>query len=415
MSTEHALIADLFRHEAGRLTALLAKRVGASRLEMVEDAVQDALVSAMRTWPLQGTPRNPAGWLHAAARNALMDRLRRARFEVPGDVETELTQAADTSFSTEAALQDELLNLIAYCCHPALSGPAQIALTLRLACGLSVEEIAGALLTSPDSIAQRIVRAKRELRDLEISLELPPARELVEERLPTILHAIYLLFDAGYLSNHHEEWQRPLLCKDALRLSRILAAHPATDEPQTHALAALLHFCMARLPARCDDEGRPVPLARQDRELWDRGLIAEGFRYLDAAIGGDTISRYHIEAAIASLHARADGVESTDWSGVLSHYDALSELYPSPVVSLNRIIAMRYAHGADAALDELTATASLRDLQDSLLYHATLGELHSARGDTAQAAAAYNAAAEAAGNEALAVLFRDRGREFDRG
>lgn len=414
MNENGALIADLFRHEAGRLTAMLTKRVGAARLDYVEDAVQDALVSAMRSWPLHGVPRNPSGWLHVAARNALADRFRRARFELSGDLEIEPAEQADTTFSSEAALQDELLNLIAYCCHPALSAPAQMALTLRLACGLGVEEIAGALLATPDSIAQRIVRAKRELRDLEVSFELPPARELVEERLPAILHAIYLLFDAGYLSVHHQQWIRPMLCTDALRMARLLAAHPATNQPQTHALAALLHFSAARLPARVDDSGRPVPLAQQDRRKWDRSLIAAGFQHFDAAIRGETVSRYHIETAIAAVHARAASIETTDWTEILGHYDALHSLYPSPVVSLNRIIAMRYARGAQAALDEFNATDDLHDVQGSLLYHATLGELYAALGSEEKAADAFQTAAALAGNETLAELFRGRGSRFPR-
>ncbi|HEU4486707.1 MAG TPA: DUF6596 domain-containing protein [Povalibacter sp.] len=408
MSAEQALLADLFRHEAGRLVAILTKRVGAARLELVEDAVQDALVSAMRTWPLAGIPRNPAGWLHTAARNALTDRFRRARFEVPDESALERCEDADLTFSSEAWLQDELLNLIAYCCHPSLTPAVQIALTLRLACGLSVNEIAGALLAAPQTIAQRIVRAKRELRALAVSFELPPVRELVEVRLPAILHAIYLLFDAGYLSAHHEEWTRPLLCMDALRLSRLLALHDETDEPQTHALAALLHFSAARLPARCDAHGRPIPLAQQDRGKWDRGLIAAGFCHFDASIGGDAISRYHIEAAIAAVHARAENFADTDWAEILRNYDLLAELYPSPVVSLNRIIAVRYAVGAEAAFEEFQRTESLRRMQESLLYHATLGDLHTALGEEESAATAYRSAAALTGNGTLAELFRAR-------
>ncbi len=408
MSEAQGLLAHLFRHEAGRLVAMLTRRVGAARIDIVEDAVQDALVAAMRAWPLQGVPRNPPAWLHTAARNALTDRLRRARFEVPAAVENEPEVVAQTTFTGEEALQDELLNLIAYCCHPALPAAARLALTLRLACGLSVAEIAGALLTTPESIAQRIVRAKRELRDRAVPFELPPVRELAEDRLPTILQAIYLLFDAGYLSTRHEEWSRPLLCMDALRLARLLAAHPATNEPPTLALAALLCFAAARLPARSDAGGQPVPLARQDRRLWDRALIAGGFLHLDAAIGGNCVSRYHIEAAIAAAHARAESFATTDWQEILDHYDALDELYPSAVVSLNRIIALRHAQGANAALDRLNADASLQSLQGSLLYRATLGELHAALGDHANAAAAYRAAADLAGNDALAELFRQR-------
>lgn len=404
----HELVADLFRHESGRLIALLTRRVGAARLDTVEDAVQDALVAAMRNWPLHGVPRNPSGWLFTVSRNALTDRLRRARFESPRGFELEIVQEDDKSFSREAALDDDLLNLIAYCCHPALTQSAQLALTLRLACGLNVQEIAGALLTSPDSIAQRIVRAKRELRDLGIRFDLPATDELMEQRLPGILHSIYLLFDAGYLSAHHEQWLRPMLCSDALRLSRLLTAHPATDCPATHALAALLHLTAARMPARVTAEGRPIPLSQQNRTLWDRALIAAGFGHFDAAIAGDTLTRYHIEAAIAATHARASSVATTHWEQILSHYDQLCALYPSPVASLNRIIALRHVHGPQAALQRFSATDELDPLQDSLVYYATLGELHDALGEHDKAADAFMSAAALSGSIELGELFRSR-------
>ena len=410
MTDSHALVADLFRHESGRLIALLTRRVGAKRLDIVEDAVQDALLAAMRSWPLRGVPANPQAWLYTAARNALFDRLRRARFELPAEFAAEPSQQDDLSFNSEAALQDDLLNLIVYCCHPALSHAAQLTLTLRLACGLGVNEIAGALLTAPDSIAQRIVRAKRELRDLQVDFGLPPVQELLEQRLPAILQTVYLLFDAGYLSANHELWTRPALCEDALRLSRILCSHPATAQHATHALAALLHLSAARLPARVGADGWPVPLAQQDRSRWDQGLIAAGFRYLDAAIGGDTLTRYHIEAVIASEHARAASVATTDWVEIVRHYDQLCALYPSPVASLNRIIALRYARGAAAALSEFAATEQLRSLDESLVYHATLGELYGALGEQEKAADAFRAAAQATASTTLAELFRGRER-----
>ena len=411
MSTDsHALVADLFRHESGRLIALLARRVGANRLDVVEDAVQDALLAAMRSWPLRGVPDNPQGWLFTAARNALTDRLRRSRFELPEEFAAEPFAQDAATFSGEDDLHDDLLNLIVYCCHPSLSHAAQLALTLRLACGLSVNEVAGALLVTPESISQRIVRAKRDLRDLQVDFGLPPVRELAERRLPAILQTIYLLFDAGYLSANHELWLRPALCEDALRLSRILCAHPATADHATHALAALLHLSAARLPARVGTDGWPVPLAQQDRSKWDQLLIAAGFRYLDASIGGDTLTRYHIEAAIASEHARADSVATTDWSEIVRHYDHLCASFPSPVASLNRIIALRHARGAAEALTEFTATEGLRSMDDSLVYHATLGELYGALGEQDKAADAYHAAAKLAASTTLAALFRGRER-----
>lgn len=408
-SDARGLVADLFRRESGRLIALLANRVGVARIDMVEDAVQDALISAMRNWSINTVPTNPSAWLYTAAKNALTDRLRRARFEVPAEFTLEPAFDADDSFSAEGAFNDELLRLIAFCCHPALTPASQLALTLRLACGLSVEEIAHALLTSPQSIMQRIVRAKRELRDADVTFDIAP-RELVQERLPRILNAIYLLFDAGYLSPRHPQWFRPLLCDDALRLVRMLADHPLTAEPETHALAALLHLTAARSPGRIDDEGHPVPLAKQDRSRWNQAAIDVGMEYFSRSIRGDALTRYHVEAAIATVHASASSMETTDWAQIVRHYDQLCELFPSPVATLNRVIALRYARGAHEALMALRASDELHAVQDTLVYHATMAELHEALEERDQAAAAFSAAADLAESDTLAELFRRRAR-----
>ncbi len=409
MSETHAIVADLFRREAGRLTALLASRVGAARIDLVEDAVQDALIAAMRSWPIHGTPANPPAWLYTAARNAMTDRLRRALFEKTRVDPIDIPTVADDRFAAEDTLSDELLRLIAYCCHPLLSPGAQLALTLRLACGLSVAEIADALLAEPAAIAQRIARAKKELRSAGVELDVAP-HLLIAERLPGVLNAVYLLFNAGYLSTQHEEWLRPALCADALRLSRLLAAHTSVSEPETHALAALLHFAAARMPARSDAEGRPVPLALQDRSRWDQSLIARGFMHFDASIAGETVTRYHIEAAIAASHARAADMESTDWIQILGLYDQLCTLYPGPAATLNRIIALRYARGAQEAFASIATSQELDSVQDSLVYHATIGDLHASLGAHERAAQSFANAAALAGSSTLAAMFRERER-----
>jgi RNA polymerase sigma-70 factor (ECF subfamily) len=404
---------DFFRRESGRLIAWLTARAGAANIDTVEDAVQDAMVAALRCWPIQGIPKKPAHWLFAAARNALTDRLRRARFETPSSddlPELSIDESGDAEFASEARFNDESLRLIVYCCHPALPSAMQLALTLRLACGLGVREIAGALLASEDSISQRIVRAKRELRDRSVELELPPTDELVHERLPVMLQAIYLMFDAGYLSAHHEEWVRPALCTDALRIVTLLANHEQTAEPETQALAALLYFTAARLPARTDSHGRLVPLADQNRALWDRNMIHVGFSYFDAAIRGDVLTRYHIEAAIAAAHAQAPNLEETNWAEILRCYDQLCELYPSPVASLNRIIALRFAEGARRAMDELHRTGAAAELQDSLMYHTTFGELQEALGEMEKAGESFQEAARLAGSTTLAEMFRAKAK-----
>lgn len=402
----HALAEDLFRRESGRLIALLTRRVGAARIEWVEDAVQDALAAAMRTWSRE-VPARPAAWLYTAARNALLARIQRTRLEVSGTESVEIAEEADESFPSEAAFNDDLLRLIAYCCHPALSPASQLALTLRLACGLSVDEIAAALLMTRESIAQRIVRAKRELRSLHSDLELSPA-ELVRERQPRIMNALYLLFDAGYLSLRHREWVRPVLCGDALRLSRLLVEHETTSGPAAAALAALLHLTAARLPARIDESGTPIRLAEQDRSKWDASLIAAGMRYLNAAVGAGELTRYHIEAGIAALHASATSIATTNWPAILDHYDTLCAHYPSPVATLNRIIALRYARGATEAFAALIAADELETIQDSLVYYATLGELHEALGEPQLAADAFRCAAARTNSDAMKRLFTQR-------
>jgi RNA polymerase sigma-70 factor, ECF subfamily len=406
VGSTQVLLTDLFRRESGRLIAVLTARTGPQHLDRVQDAVQDAMVAALRTWPWRGVPANPSGWLYIAARNVLFDRLRRARCEAPDEL---LQAAAAPCAGGDAELEDDLLRLIVYCCHPLLSQNAQLALTLRLACGLSVEEIAGALLTAPAAIAQRIARAKRELREQRVAFALPDAAELAETRLPSALQALYLLFNAGYLSVHHEQWLRPALCSDALRLSIWLASHPATARPQAHALAALLSFSAARLTARQDVLGAPVRLLAQDRSQWDAALIARAFRHFDASITGEGVSRYHIEAAIAATHAQARDLETTDWCAILTYYDQLCAHYPSAIATLNRIIALRYVHGPRAALDAFTAAAELLSLQDSLLYHATLGDLHQALGDWARASEAFQIAAALTQSDALARSLLERG------
>lgn len=433
MDSTTAFVADLFRRESGRLCAVLAAQVGPARIDAVEDAVQDALVAAMRRWPVAGVPRNPAGWLYRSARNALVDRLRRARFEAAlpdEDLQRALDAAAAGQDQFDAALAavdsveagdpfaDERLRLLACCCHPALSPGTQLALTLRLACGLGVEEIGRALLIDPATVAQRIVRGKRELRERAASLELPPLAELAATRGESIRHAIYLLFDAGYLNEGEGEWLRPAICADALRLARLLASHPATASPPAEALAALLCLCAARLPARSDAEGRPVPLARQDRSRWDPALIAEGYRRLERSIGGKRLSRYHIEAAIAAAHARAPSLAATDWAEIVEHYDQLCARFPGPAARLNRIVALGHARGAAAALAELQAAEALRGgeaglaaLEGGALHRATRAALLDALHEPQAAERAWLEAAERAPNPTIAGFFRARASE----
>jgi len=408
------LIADLFRREYARLVALLARRAGAQHIDRVEDAVQDALLAALRHWPIDGVPRQPSAWLLTAARNAYADRVRKHRREVPCDEPAEAAPpaAADAAhegaFGAERAFDDDQLRLMLYCCHPALPAEQQLALTLRLACGLSVEEIAAALFVAAPTIAQRLVRAKRRLREAGVEFELPPAAELAAQRLPVMLDAIYLLFNAGYLSPESDVAHRPNLCADALRFADGLAALPATALPRTQALAALLHLLAARLPARRTADGRLLRLEEQERARWDHGLLAAGLRHFAASCRGEELTRFHVEAAIAACHARAPTFADTDWDEILAHYDQLVALFPSPAAHLSRLIALRHAHGAAAALLALEASHEMDALEGQLLMHATRAEFHAAAGDPAQAEREYRLALARVRDPQLRALLEAR-------
>jgi RNA polymerase sigma-70 factor, ECF subfamily len=401
------LIDGLFRREFSRIVASLAARVGADRIDLAEDAVQDAMVAALRAWPRTGIPNNPGAWLQKASRNALIDRLRRARFEQPTDDPALFEQPADAPSSDEE-LSDELVRMLIYCCHPSLSHGAQVALTLRLACGLSIEEIARALFATPESISQRIVRAKETLRRAAAHFELPETTALHAERLPGVLQTVYLLFDAGNLSTAESEAIRPLLIADALRLTDILLAFGPTNTPATRALGALLHLVAARLPGRRAADGALRTLEQQDRSLWDRAHIARGFHLLGAAAEGSDLTRYHIEAAIAAVHARAREFAATDWREILQHYDLLLERFPSPAVAVSRAIAVRYAEGPDRAWRELTQNVFDPAFEDTVLNRAARAELLYALEDYPRAIAELDAAIALAENAHVKELLTKR-------
>ncbi len=415
------LLAEVFRRESGRIVGSLIRRVGPARLDVVEDALQDALLAAMRAWPLSGVPTRPAAWLQRASRNALVDRLRRARYETTQDeieslVEgpTDEASLVETNSSSEV-FNDDLLRLLTYCCHPSLSQGAQVALTLRLACGLSSDEIATALFVTPESIAQRIVRAKRELREAAVVFELPEPQEFRTQRLAGVQQTIYLLFDAGYMSTTAAEPIRLALVQDALRLIELLLRYPPAHDPTTAALAALMYLTAARLPARRTADGKLVALEDQDRSRWDAQLIARGFDCFASSVTGEHLSRYHIEAAIAALHARAPSFASTDWPAIVRQYDLLLERFPSPAVAVSRAIAIRYADGPAQAWQAFEKLSAERGFESSVLYLAGRAELLHAMGDIAAAQQALAAAVEAAGNAHVKDLLRKRQRSWDSG
>ena len=331
------------------MVSALTRVLGPSYLDVAEEVVQEALLRALQRWPHEGVPAHPEGWLYTVARNLALDRARRT-----ASLATKLDALAmdlpETGPLADPAVDDELA-MIFMCCHPALPAEARIALCLKTVGGFSVEEMASLFLVKPATIAQRLVRAKRILRDREIVFELPGEEEL-PERLETVLQAIYLLFTEGYGAGGGMVVRRDL-AEEGLRLVSLLAADPATGRPETHALAALLHLQASRLSARTDADGTILLLGEQDRSRWDRRRMAQGFRHLELASEGSRITTWHLEAAIAAAHAASPDMAATDWWGILDLYDQLLALSPSPVVALNRVVALAEVAGPEDALRAL--------------------------------------------------------------
>lgn len=385
----HQLVAHLFRHQAGRIVATLTRVFGARHLDLAEDVVQDALVKALQQWPFKGVPENPEGWLTLVARNRALDLLRRdaSLQHKAAELERLWEQAQEPVLEPE---MDDQLALILLCAHPALKQEWQIALTLKTACGFSTAEIARAFLTKEATIAQRLVRAKRLIREQNLSIS-PPASEEMAQRLDSVLRVIYLVFNEGYAATHGDSLVREDLCEEAIRLANLLVKDERLQQPAVHALLALMLLQAARLPARMRD-GRLALLDAQDRELWDQRLIALGLRHLGESATGDRITTYHLQAEIAALHATATDNSNVDWSKIAARYDELYEIEPTPIVALNRAIAQSRRHGPQAGLLALENVASHPALDQYHLLPAVRAEFYKQLGDFHQAADSYRAA-----------------------
>src|SRR5689334_16922551 len=366
------LVDDLFRREAGKISAWLARLLGPARLDLIEDAVQDAFGAALARWPLDGAPERPAAWLAVAARNKALDRLRRDARLAPFDEGAALRHGF--SDPDKVGHLDDTLALMFVACHPALDRDEQTMLTLKTVCGFGVKEIARAYLSTPEAVTQRLVRAKRKVGELGLRFEIPEGPELAE-RLPALTQAIYLLFNGGYTSDEGDALMRREFCAEALRLVTLLTEHPTTATGEAHALAALICFHHARADARTDERGAMILLPEQDRALWDGELIGRGVEHLRKSTDTNALTALHIEAAIASVHAGAPSFAETDWGMIAHHYGALEEMKPTPVVRLNAAIACAYADGPAAGLARLDALADARKLDGYALYHAARGDL----------------------------------------
>jgi len=392
------LLEHLFRHQVGRVVAHLARVLGPARLDLAEESMQEAMLRALQTWPYQGIPENPGAWLFRVAHNAAIDTLRRGRFleQKNAVVLAELKRATsiasgDPSF--EEQLRDDELRMIFMCCHPEIARDARVALSLKTVGGFSVREIASAFLADDAAIAQRLVRAKRQLRDQRVTLDLPGAAEL-DQRLDSALETIYFIFNEGYAAHEGEALIRRDLCFEALRLGRLLAASSIAT-PRVDALVAVMALQAARLPARIDEAGDLILLEDQDRARWDQRLIALGFHHFDRSIAGDQVSEYHVQAAIAAVYTRAADLRSIDWPTILELYDQLLAISgDSPIVALNRAVAVAKVRGPVEALSEVEILRGNPQLRDYYLLLAVRGHLLEELGQREEAAACWRAALE---------------------
>jgi RNA polymerase sigma factor (sigma-70 family) len=394
----------LFRREAGRMVAVLTRIFGIHNLALAEDVVQDAFCRAMEVWKFRGVPENPSAWLMATAKNRALDVLRRERTartyapELGRLLQSEWTLAPIVEeLFTPNAIKDDQLRMMFSCCHPRLSEEAQVALVLHILCGFSVDEIASAFLSAHAAIEKRITRAKKVLAASKNLFDVEAGADF-SARLPAVQRALYLLFNEGYHGASPESAVRVELCREGMRLTAMLLQHPLGTTPATYALAALMCLSAARLPGRVDASGNLSSLFNQDRSRWDQTLVAEGLTLLEVSAAGAELSEYHVEAAIASIHARALRAEDTDWVTIVSLYDRLMALRPSPIVALNRAIAVAQSDGPERGLEEINAIAGSDRLAAYPFYSAALGELELRLGRSVRAREHFRAALALARN-----------------
>lgn len=409
----HQTAAHLFRQESGKMLAVLVKLFGLSQVEVAEDIVQETLLAAVETWKLRGMPDDPRAWLYRTAKNKTIDFLRRERnFRekvAPNFAKQNPAGQWMDALFLDGEIEDAQLQMFFACCHPTLPPEAQLALVLRNLCGLSNREIATAFLLPEDTVAKRLYRAKEKIKEERLQLGVPAGPQLLP-RLDAVLQAVYLLFNEGYKSATSDAVIRQELCLEALRLGSLLARNRHVNQPKTHALLSLMCFQASRFPARLGASGEIVLLQDQDRSRWDKGLIALGYQHLRSASTGEHVSEYHLEAAIASYHASAQRFEKTNWKGILYCYDLLTKLNASPMLAMNRAIALGYAEGAEKGIEALRGIAGL---EKNPVYHVALGDFLAKKRDKSAASESYERALQLATLPTEARLIRQKMEGMD--
>jgi RNA polymerase sigma-70 factor (ECF subfamily) len=393
----------LFRRESGRIVAALTRIFGLSNLTLAEDVAQDVFCRALEVWKLRGVPENPSAWLMKAAKNRAIDLLRRER--TARNLEPELQRLAESEwtlvpavnrFLSDEAIKDDQLRMMFTCCDPAISEETQVALILNVLCGFTSREIAAAFLSKRPAVEKRIERGKKALAASKQLFDLQ-ARDL-PQRLSSVQRALYLLFNEGYHGASTQSAVRAELCREAMRLASLLLDNPLVSTPASYALCALMWLHAARLPARVSHDGELIALGEQDRSLWDAALMAQGNAFLNESATGDIVSEYHVEAAIASLHSSANAEEETDWQKIVWLYDVLMRIHPSPVVALNRAIAVAHEAGPERGIQELRAIAQNKALASYPFLPAAMGELELRAGQRDNAREHFEAAVALARN-----------------
>ena len=377
------LVDNLFRHESGKLVAVLTRIFGSENLDLAEDVVQDSLIEALNQWTNKGTPENPVAWLFMVAKNKALNIINREKYkrkyssDVAHFLQSEWTAepALDHLFSEHEILDDQL-RMMFTCCHPAISSDSQVALTLKTLCGFSITEIAKAFLTTEENVNKRLVRARQRIREDKIPFEVPGGKYL-ESRLEAVLETIYLLFNEGYSASTGNDLVRFELCEEAIRLSEIIATHEALeDKANVYAILSLMYLNASRFRSRTDNEGNILTMAEQDRSQWDRSFMQKGFHYLERSAINRTLSIYHVLAAISAYHCAAPDFESTDWKSILDLYDKLIQIDHSPVVLLNRAIVVSKVRGALQGLNELEKIEQSPALESYHLFYSSRAEFY---------------------------------------